>query len=303
MYDIIGDVHGYATLLKKLLKKLGYEKNDASYSHTSKKAVFIGDFINRGPEVRETVQIVRSMVESGNAYAINGNHELNALIFYIRDKFGNPIMQKNITGFFNTQKSFVSYAEEWKNHRKWMRTLPLFLEFDQLRVVHACWKDENIDYLKNNLVAGLKLKKNFLTKIYQEPDSIEGKSIWQTTRGLFFDLPKDLSIRNNKKMSIRSFRMNWWDSSEGKTFDQLSFESKFRLPDYTVPVELMPKISPYPDEAPIVIFGHYCKGEGPYILKPNVCCIDSCVVGTRILSAYSWDGEDKLNPKHIVSIK
>jgi hypothetical protein len=303
MYDIIGDVHGHATLLKKLLKVLGYKKAGNSYSHNSKKAVFIGDFINRGPEVRETLSIIRDMVEAGNAHAILGNHELNAIIFYLKDKYGNPVMQKNITGFFKTQKDFSSHSDEWKSHRKWMRTLPLFLELDPIRIVHAYWKDENIDFFRNNLVADVKLRKKFLAKIYKEPDSPEGKAIWQTTKGLYFDLPKDLSIRNNKKASIRSYRMNWWESPEGKTFNQISFESKFTLPGYTVPVEILPIINPYPEEAPLVFFGHYCHGDGPYILKPNVCCVDSCVTSTKILSAYSWMGEDVLVPENIVFTK
>ena len=67
MYDIIGDVHGHAQLLKKLLTKLGYKKSDEGYVHSSRKAVFVGDFINRGPSIRKTIRIVREMVENGNA--------------------------------------------------------------------------------------------------------------------------------------------------------------------------------------------------------------------------------------------
>ena len=46
MYDIIGDVHGHYTLLKKLLKSLGYEKDTSGYHHPERKAVFVGDFLN-----------------------------------------------------------------------------------------------------------------------------------------------------------------------------------------------------------------------------------------------------------------
>ena len=70
MYDIIGDVHGYASILKKLLLQLGYKKTESGYSHPSRKAIFVGDFVNRGPEIRKTVRIIRKMVENGNAHAI-----------------------------------------------------------------------------------------------------------------------------------------------------------------------------------------------------------------------------------------
>lgn len=89
MYDIIGDVHGHASLLKKLLIKLGYEKTNGSYFHPSRKAIFVGDFINRGSEIRKTIRIIRTMVENGNAFAILGNHEINAILFHLKDKGGN----------------------------------------------------------------------------------------------------------------------------------------------------------------------------------------------------------------------
>jgi len=301
MYDIIGDVHGYAALLKKLLKKLGYKKGEAGYSHPSRKAVFVGDFINRGPDVRETVQIIRKMAEAGNAVVILGNHELNAIMYYLKDESGGRIMQKNIAGFFKTKQDFHLYPDEWKSHRKWMRTLPLVFEDGLIRVVHACWNDENIRNIKGFEFNG-KWPKELLRKIYNEPDSPEGKSVWQTTKGLYFDLPKDLTIRNNKKASIRSFRLNWWEPLEGKTFNGASFESKFLLPEYTIPPEILPVINPYPENAPIVFFGHYCRGAGPLVIRPNICCVDSCITSTRTLSAYSWQGEDCLTPQNIISV-
>jgi len=62
MYDIIGDIHGHFLQLKELLKKLGYSKAGGYYSHPEKKAIFVGDLVNRGPEARKTVKLVRRMV-------------------------------------------------------------------------------------------------------------------------------------------------------------------------------------------------------------------------------------------------
>jgi len=44
--------------------------------------VFVGDFIDRGPKIRETLHLVRDMVESGNALSVMGNHEFNAISFH-----------------------------------------------------------------------------------------------------------------------------------------------------------------------------------------------------------------------------
>ena len=83
MYDIIGDVHGYASVLKKLLLEMGYIKTESGYSHPTRKAIFVGDFINRGPEIRKTIRIVRKMEENGNALVILGNHKINAKKFSV----------------------------------------------------------------------------------------------------------------------------------------------------------------------------------------------------------------------------
>jgi len=301
MYDIIGDVHGYATLLKKLLKKLGYKKKNGTYSHPFSTAVFVGDFINRGPEIRETLSIIRGMVEAGNATALLGNHELNALIRQLKDENGNHLIQKNISGYYKTVKAFWNDKEEWKSHRRWMRTLPLFFENEHFRVVHACWKDDNINFLREILPES-GIKKSLLRKIYDEPGSREGRSVWQTTRGIQFTLPRDLGIRNFKGAYIRSYRMKWWEDPEGKTFNELSFESKMELPEYTIPPEIITETGRYDQEAQIVFFGHYCRGNGPFIIRKNICCVDSCVPGTKILTAYSWEGESELISTNLIQV-
>ncbi|MDA3881069.1 MAG: metallophosphoesterase, partial [Prolixibacteraceae bacterium] len=63
MYDIIGDLHGHYDLLVRLLKKMGYEADGNSFKHSKRKVIFTGDFINRGPEIRATVRLVKQMVD------------------------------------------------------------------------------------------------------------------------------------------------------------------------------------------------------------------------------------------------
>jgi hypothetical protein len=89
----------------------------------------------------------------------------------------------------------------------------------------------------------------------------------------------------------------------GKTFEEISFESKFHMPGYTIPKEILPESLPYPEEAPIVFFGHYCRGNGPHIIKPNICCLDTCIAGSKRLLAYRWNGERTLKPENLIKIK
>ena len=65
MYDIIGDIHGHAAELRALLKRMGYQEREGAYRHPGRTAVFVGDFIDRGPSQVETVEIARAMVEAG----------------------------------------------------------------------------------------------------------------------------------------------------------------------------------------------------------------------------------------------
>ena len=304
MYDIIGDVHGHAPLLKKTLIELGYQKTTSGYSHLERMAIFVGDFINRGPEIKKTIRIIRAMVENNKALAVLGNHEINAVIYYLKFKTGDPTIKslnKNFYALYKTINQFSKNQEELVDHLKWMRTLPLFLDMGDFRIVHACWSQPAIDFIRNQIPDG-KIKKSIFREIYRNPNSEIGKSIWTLTKGVDFRLPGDIRIINNKGVSPRTFRMKWWEKPEGKTFEEMSFESKFSLPNYNIPKQILPDNYVYPEEAPIVFFGHYCRGRGPFIINRNICCVDSCVNGTRKLTAYRWSGEKVLKDENLIQI-
>ena len=304
MYDIIGDVHGEANLLKKLLQKMGYEKVNGSYSHPERKAVFVGDFINRGPEIRKTIRTVRSMVEAGNAKAILGNHEINAIIYHLKDKQGSLLVKKPskyYLSLYKTINEFSLNSQEWKDTLRWLRTLPLSLDLGDVRIVHACWEEEAVKAANENFIDG-KFSKKIFRKVHKKSEAEITKSIWLLTKGVYLKMPSDLNVRNNKGVTPRSFRIEWWEDPRGKTFNGLSFESKFKLPNYTIPPEILPNVHPYPEDAPILFFGHYCRGNGPIIVKNNICCVDSCVTGTGKLTAYRWNGEKVLLPENIVQV-
>ena len=76
IFDIIGDIHGHADRLIQLLEELGYKNSNGNYRHTEteRKAIFVGDFIDRGPKIKQTLEIVKSMVDNDAAYAVLGNH-------------------------------------------------------------------------------------------------------------------------------------------------------------------------------------------------------------------------------------
>ncbi|HSP39823.1 MAG TPA: metallophosphoesterase, partial [Gillisia sp.] len=155
MTDLIGDIHGHAAELEELLLKLGYKKRKGAYSHPERKVLFVGDYIDRGPKIRKTLEIVRSMVESENAIALMGNHEYNALCFHFQESEGGHLRKhliKNIIQHYKTLEEFKNKQEEYENYLDWFKTLPLYYETETFRAVHACWDLKNIKYLRKTLI-------------------------------------------------------------------------------------------------------------------------------------------------------
>ena len=85
-YDFIGDIHGHAQLLERILLKLGYQSEGNSYvaSDGERKVVFLGDYIDRGLQNRRVIEIVRSMTETGQAIALMGKLQARAVAVFDR---------------------------------------------------------------------------------------------------------------------------------------------------------------------------------------------------------------------------
>jgi protein phosphatase len=76
-FDIVGDVHGCCDELEALLRQLGYAPAAGVWSHPEgRRAVFVGDLVDRGPRVLDTVRLVRDMAAAGHALCVPGNHDL-----------------------------------------------------------------------------------------------------------------------------------------------------------------------------------------------------------------------------------
>ena len=83
-----------------LLDQLGYNNSKGYFSHPQgRKVFFVGDFIDRGPKIKETLEIVKAMCDNQTADAVMGNHEYNALCFHFHENQGGHLRKhliKNI---------------------------------------------------------------------------------------------------------------------------------------------------------------------------------------------------------------
>jgi hypothetical protein len=140
--DIVGDVHGEIDALRRLLAKLGYD--DDGHHTERRRLVFAGDLTDRGPDSPAVLELVSRLIESGRAQAIAGNHELNLLR---GDK-------KHGNGWWTAPNDPDEHPqacptdEQRARFAPFLARLPLALERSDLRVVHACWRTEDIEELR-----------------------------------------------------------------------------------------------------------------------------------------------------------
>jgi protein phosphatase len=108
-FDIIGDIHGCYDELTDLLQQLGYK--DGAHP-LGRKAVFLGDLVDRGPKTPEVLKLVMSMVNSGNALCVPGNHDVK-LLKWLNGKNVNPThgLQQSID---QLEKETPEFREEAK---------------------------------------------------------------------------------------------------------------------------------------------------------------------------------------------
>lgn len=84
-FDIIGDVHGCGAELRTLLGSLGYSISDTDHGLVQvkppgdRKAVFLGDLVDRGPDTVGVLRLVMNMVEAGTALCVPGNHDIKLM--------------------------------------------------------------------------------------------------------------------------------------------------------------------------------------------------------------------------------
>lgn len=302
MYDLIGDIHGYAEPLKRLLRKLGYELQGGVFKHPERKVIFIGDFIDRGPDSKEAVRVARSMTESGSALAVMGNHEYNAISFATgnREGYYRPHSFKNIKQLCKTLSNYRPFDEEWVSHLKWMMSLPLFLELPEgLRAVHASWNTESIDFMKENYGGGI------MTDAFVDASHKEGsKEYWvigDCLIGQELELPEGISFQDSDGRSRNDMRVKWWSDPFGCTFNEIGLSGQF--PEIPVDDEIAKSIRTYPADDMPLFFGHYwLKGE-PHIQTKNVCCLDFSIAKGGVLAAYRWNGEKELRNENMICVK
>jgi len=305
VYDIIGDIHGHADKLIQLLEKLGYKYKQRIWRHSNRKVIFLGDFVDRGPQQIETVDIAKGMVEHGHALAVMGNHEYNAVAWTTEDPDNNgeylrPHNAKNQQQHQTFLDQVVSGSERHHAIVDWFKTLPVFLDLPACRIIHACWHNHYLNMIKPYLDT-----ENRLLSASWVPTSREGSepydAIETLLKGMEVNLPTGHSFHDKDGHKRTRVRIKWWqtDATSYQEMALLPPQNLEKIPDIPIENEI-----PKYDQLKPVFIGHYWLKDKPAPLADKVACLDYSVVDKKEgkLCAYRFDGETNLTPDGFVYV-
>ena len=303
MYDLIGDIHGHADELEQLLNALGSDKIRGVYRRPERTVIFLGDFIDRGPKIRQVLEIVRPMIEEGTALAVMGNHELNALAFHTEDpnRAETFLRKRNTKNIRQHGQTILQLNDkELASALDWFRTLPMWLDLEGLRAVHACWDDHKIKTISEALKTHGGITPSFLNSackmgadLFPHVDAI--------LKGKEAKLPDGASFTDKDGHVRTEMRTRWYLSPERQTYRTYALQSDELACDLAIEGAVVKAATPYPPTEKPVFVGHYwLSAKQPEILAENVACLDFSVAKGGFLCAYRWNGERKLSNDNFV---
>ena len=303
-YDLVGDIHGQANELVRLLEKLSYKKVNGVWQHAERKVIFLGDFVDRGDHQREVIDIVQPMVDSGYALSVMGNHEYNAIAYYTKNDKGDYLRSHN-DKHTKQHKAFLDAYEgdpvEKEDVIKWFKTLPLWLELPELNVIHACW-DEN---LMNKIMdfQGSNLLTEDLLHLSANKNNWQYEAIETLLKGKEIPLPNGHSFLDKDKNRRHEIRIQWWEQNAG-TYQEafLGPESaRTHIPNDTIKGDHL--ITYGHDKKPLFL-GHYWMEGKPKLLASNIVCLDYSVAkkGGKLV-AYIFNSEEQLSNENFVEMQ
>lgn len=216
-YDIIGDVHGCAKPLVRLLERMEYRCHEGVWQHPQRKVIFVGDILDRGPNVREAMSMVQRMVDAGEAYMSLGNHEYNAIVYstllsiprndrvarYYR-RLGKHLRQSLV--------DYRGHLPEWRSLIHWLRQRPLSLESEHFRVAHACWDSVNVNYLREQWGSN-PLNHDEFIKRSLDPTQEAHQAVERLLKGVDLALPDGKTLKGADGIRRDRFRTNFWSQA------------------------------------------------------------------------------------------
>lgn len=300
-YDIIGDIHGHAGALEALLLKLGYKLRNGIYRHCHHKVIFLGDFIDRGHQQREVLQIVKPMIAQGHARSVMGNHEYNAICYATLGKNGKPLREHSDKNTKQHAAFLAAYPDldERAQIVNWFKTLPLYIDTGNIRVVHASWSEEALCEITPFLDKENCLKEEAYELCCDENSPI-CRAIETLLKGPEVALPDGVTYKDKDGHVRSSARVKWWTPKHFALRKRLNLGTELRN-DHKIATMMIDSEHHYPHTNIPIFFGHYWMNDiEPKLLSENCVCLDYSIAKGGKLVAYRWRGEKVLKKDHFV---
>lgn len=308
-YDLIGDVHGCARSLARLLEQMGYRREAGVWRHPRRMALFLGDIIDRGPRIREALHLVHEMVEAGQALCIMGNHEYNALGWYTEAPAESPRQYvrertpRHERLLLQTFRQFEGHPGDWHDFLGWFQQLPLFIDAGRFRLVHACWDNELIEPLRQRFADGC-VDRDFVAASAL-PGSFANRVFERLLRGTDMRLPQGLTLTSEEGFTRAYFRTKFWED-DPQTYGDVVFQPD-ALPADVASLPLTPtdkgRLLQYGADEPMLFVGHYWRRGRPAPIRANLACLDYSAVMYGKLVAYRLDDEKQIDPGKFVWVE
>ena len=321
MYDIIGDVHGHYSELHELLTRMGYVYDATTHNFVppaGRRALFIGDYIDRGDDSIKVIKLVKNMQRVGYADAIMGNHDFNAVLWAMPDpnrpgKFLRSHSEGNLRQHHKFLEEVAGNPDFYREAIEWFKTLPVFLKRDQYCFVHACWSPEAIRRLQDAACMtedGKLTPKGWLASA--DRTSPHYGDIELLLKGPDENLPEGITYKDLQGHTRRKIRMGWWNAAP-KTYEEafasLPEDADLRSRPYIATEQNAPfrllrsQLANLPEDQKVFI-GHIWESSDPKPLSRNVCCVDYSVANDGELVAYRiQDGETEFNTENFVRVR
>ncbi|MDB5492286.1 MAG: metallophosphoesterase [Micavibrio sp.] len=304
MYDIIGDTHGHYDELHALLLGMGYAYDAAThnFSHPTRKALFVGDFIDAGRQNLKVISLVQNMMASGAAKAVMGNHDYNAVHYAMEDPDRpGEFMRRHSADNAHQHSEFLNEVAGnpalYQSITDWVKTLPVYFADGDLHVVHACWDGDAIAGLKT--IGAINADGTITPQGWIEggrKGTVAFRLFETLLKGPEEHLAPGLEFTDAYGRKRTKGRIKWWNENPQTYREAYSIppSAKFADDPYTPasPHSEATRIRDGLRSVALVAFGHYwMHGRIPTPLSDHAICVDWSVAKGGMLAAYRYDRE------------
>lgn len=187
----IGDIHGCISNLRKLFERLPYLKGRDTL-------VFLGDYIDRGPDSREVIEFIKDLQDGGhNIIPLMGNHEYYLLKFARTDDeiFLAPLREIGI------EATIESYDAKDLSAISGLAFMPpSHQEF--LKGLIPLWESDGFIFVHGGFNPGMQIKDQRAPSIYEIRDIFLSSDFDFGKRVVFGHTPFETPLLTPTKIGI-----------------------------------------------------------------------------------------------------